>query len=396
MTMNPPPRSWVWPSIVTARSCIACSRAAWVFGGVRLISSASSSWVKIGPRVSANWLVWKLNRLVPRTSPGIRSGVNWMRPNFSERAAAKVRASRVLATPGTPSSRTCPSDSRLTSNNSMAASCPITTLRSCCFSCPPTERIVSKSMQHLPFPAIEVACNMQQAAMVRAPGRRRDLGVATQLSRRAPDMARLADPLQPLIECRPGELCRRVDAADHIGEGHGKIAPEDFGRVAAELQQPGGIPDEGRLARLERRLDGNRRSKPTGRRPQEHGHRRQGIDGDDDDRELEQGAPHAGIAAEAVDDFVDNDRAAGGQQLLHHADADHGVAAAFQSLVGNEIGIGQHPQPPIALPGLAEQHAQIAVDERGQPVRRHQLRLGKTRLAAETVVVPVDLALHGP
>ena len=35
-------------------------------------------------------LVWKLNRLVPMTSPGIRSGVNWMRPNASARLAANA------------------------------------------------------------------------------------------------------------------------------------------------------------------------------------------------------------------------------------------------------------------------------------------------------------------
>ena len=37
------------PSIVTWRSCIASSSAACVFGGVRLISSASSTLVKTGP-----------------------------------------------------------------------------------------------------------------------------------------------------------------------------------------------------------------------------------------------------------------------------------------------------------------------------------------------------------
>ena len=36
-------------SLVTCRSCIASSNAAWVFGGARLISSPSRTWVKIGP-----------------------------------------------------------------------------------------------------------------------------------------------------------------------------------------------------------------------------------------------------------------------------------------------------------------------------------------------------------
>ena len=62
------------------RSCMASSRAAWVLGGVRLISSASSSSQKIGPRVRVKLDVWKLNKFDPKMSPGIRSGVNWMRP----------------------------------------------------------------------------------------------------------------------------------------------------------------------------------------------------------------------------------------------------------------------------------------------------------------------------
>src|SRR5262249_56143235 len=126
-----------------------------------------------------------------------------MRTNFNERAAANVRASKVLATPGTPSSRTWPSDRRLTSNSSMAASCPTTTLRSCCFSRSPTERIVSRSMQHLPFPAIELARNPQHLARVDASVGGRKLGLTAQLSRRALHVAALADPLQPFTHSAP-------------------------------------------------------------------------------------------------------------------------------------------------------------------------------------------------
>ena len=81
---------WVSPSSVTRRSCIASSSAACVLGGVRLISSASSSSQKIGPRVRVNWLVWKLNRLEPRISPGSRSGVNWMRPKSRPSAGGEA------------------------------------------------------------------------------------------------------------------------------------------------------------------------------------------------------------------------------------------------------------------------------------------------------------------
>lgn len=44
----------VWPSTVTCFSPMASSRADWVFGGVRLISSASSSPVNNGPLRNSN------------------------------------------------------------------------------------------------------------------------------------------------------------------------------------------------------------------------------------------------------------------------------------------------------------------------------------------------------
>ena len=48
-TMNGSGSLRVCPSTLTWPSPIASSSAAWVFGGVRLISSASSSWVNTGP-----------------------------------------------------------------------------------------------------------------------------------------------------------------------------------------------------------------------------------------------------------------------------------------------------------------------------------------------------------
>ena len=43
-------------------------------------------------------------------SPGIRSGVNWIRPKSSPSARAKHWARKVLAVPGGPSSRTWPEE----------------------------------------------------------------------------------------------------------------------------------------------------------------------------------------------------------------------------------------------------------------------------------------------
>ena len=91
---------------VTCFSCIASSNAACVFGGVRLISSASTMLAKIGPGTKTNCLrpvcgsSWMIS--VPVMSEGIRSGVNWMRFEEMPTARATVVTSRVLASPGTP------------------------------------------------------------------------------------------------------------------------------------------------------------------------------------------------------------------------------------------------------------------------------------------------------
>jgi alpha-amylase len=55
---------------------------------------------------------------VPTTSAGRRSGVNWMRWNVVWMVSASVRTVSVLASPGTPSSSTCPPVRRLMSSRS--------------------------------------------------------------------------------------------------------------------------------------------------------------------------------------------------------------------------------------------------------------------------------------
>src|SRR4051812_4314359 len=59
-------------------------------------------------------------------SPGIRSGVNWTRRVCNESAAARARTSKVFATPGTPSSSTCPLHSNATTRPVTAPSWPTT------------------------------------------------------------------------------------------------------------------------------------------------------------------------------------------------------------------------------------------------------------------------------
>ena len=99
-TMNGRGSGRVSPSVVTWRSCIASSSAACVFGGARLISSASRRLAKIGPGRNVNSLARWSKIDEPVTSDGIRSGVNWMREKSSDVACANERAIIVFARPG--------------------------------------------------------------------------------------------------------------------------------------------------------------------------------------------------------------------------------------------------------------------------------------------------------
>ena len=100
MTRNGAASGRVWPSIVTCRSAIASSSADCVLGGARLISSASSRLVKTGPGRNSNSALSARKTDEPVTSLGIRSGVNWMRPNSMSSTWANDRATSVLARPG--------------------------------------------------------------------------------------------------------------------------------------------------------------------------------------------------------------------------------------------------------------------------------------------------------
>src|SRR5690606_8032037 len=68
---------------------------------------------------------------VPTTSDGSRSGVNWMRLNCACSVSARALMVVVLARPGTPSSSTCPLESRPISRRWMRCCWPTTTLAIC-------------------------------------------------------------------------------------------------------------------------------------------------------------------------------------------------------------------------------------------------------------------------
>jgi hypothetical protein len=64
---------------------------------------------------------------VPRMSLGTRSGVNCRRTDEPPTTVARVSTASDFATPGTPSSRQCPRESRATTIRSTMRSWPTTT-----------------------------------------------------------------------------------------------------------------------------------------------------------------------------------------------------------------------------------------------------------------------------
>src|SRR5579859_364328 len=147
-----------WPSSVTPRSSIASRSADWTLAGARLISSASSTLVKIGPRLNAKVRVARSNTEVPRMSAGSRSGVNWTRPYSSASDLAIALASSVLPVPGTPSSSTWPWATRATAHSRMASSWPTTALVSC------SRNRAKKSGAAKTVELIEPPCSLRCAA----------------------------------------------------------------------------------------------------------------------------------------------------------------------------------------------------------------------------------------
>src|SRR6056297_2289415 len=103
---------------------MASSRADWVRGEARLISSPSRMLVNTGPGWKRNWRVSGSNTEAPRMSVGRRSGVNWTRWNSAPTTRARALARVVLPVPGTSSSNTWPPLAKAATSQRMARCCP--------------------------------------------------------------------------------------------------------------------------------------------------------------------------------------------------------------------------------------------------------------------------------
>ena len=97
--MNGRASACVSPSTLTCPSCMHSRSAACVRGDARLISSTSTRCANTGPGLNVNDADRWSKTLVPVTSEGSRSGVNWSRRTSSSTARASVRATSVLPTP---------------------------------------------------------------------------------------------------------------------------------------------------------------------------------------------------------------------------------------------------------------------------------------------------------
>src|SRR3954470_10355414 len=128
-TKNGSGNAWRTPAAVTWCSCMASSRAAWVFGGVRLISSARIMFANTGPCTKVirrpSELSWRIS--TPVMSAGIRSGVNWMRWNLRWKICAIDLTKRVFASPGAPVIRQWPPANKAISNSSIISFWPMMT-----------------------------------------------------------------------------------------------------------------------------------------------------------------------------------------------------------------------------------------------------------------------------
>ena len=99
-TMKGDGRGRVTPSVETCCSLIASRSADCVRGEARLISSARSTFAKIGPSLKLKLPSRGLKTEEPRMSAGSRSGVNCTRRKVPEKQRASALASVVLPDAG--------------------------------------------------------------------------------------------------------------------------------------------------------------------------------------------------------------------------------------------------------------------------------------------------------
>src|SRR5262245_47017595 len=329
-------RGWLWPSTVTVRSCMASSSAACVLGGVRLISSASSTSVNSGPRVNVNLLVWKSNRLVPRMSPGRRSGVNWMRFPSSPRQAANERTSSVLPMPGTPSSSTWPSASSAIVSMRSSSDCPITTRPTSRSRLSHSARTCSESMDHPPMPVLDGAGQLEHRSRGAEIAALDHLDFTIEL-RGIAAHAPPARQLRERLDAVPVRGCGQAAARRHFAR---HLEPEQLER----LGRPGRLGDQLRRGSHQRGARGGRRRQRARRAesgrpaPEEEPEQQHGLDQQQNQREPQRCRGQRALEHTVVGGLVEHDPQRA-RLVLEEPPQEPGVIRAWKAAVVEEVGV---------------------------------------------------------
>ena len=133
-----------------------------------------------------------------------------------------------------------------------------------------------------------------------------------------------------------------------------------------------------------------RRAEPRHRGPKQQQGSNRYLGRCDDERELKQQQERVeGLRRVAMGCFIEHDCAAGAAQTLDQSHCKRCVARASKSVVGDDIGVRQHPDPAICFANFPNQQTIAGRDDRPQSIAAHQLDwLGQTWYDANGVGGP--------
>ena len=310
-----------------------------------------------------------------------------MRPNWSDSAAAKARASSVLAVPGTPSSSTWPLGEQRDEHAGRSTwSCPTTTRRTVCRRRSPGRRRDARS-----DPA-SISCLqrwMRRATASTVGGRAalppRSRSTAASSAARSSVTPRAAPDAgaRPLAQPRRARApAARAARARRPARSAVEVAAERVARRARPARSSAAVfSKQDALARRDRAAAAAaaRRSGRVARPDEERDRQRRPATHDEHQREREQLAPERGHALVPVQRLVEHDRLAGLARVARARPGDGALSPSPRPWFASRSGSDEDQQHAAVLRVLAlrEQPAVAAGDERrseSSPRSAEQLR----------------------
>ena len=227
--------------------------------------------MKIGPGRNSNVASRWFQIDEPVTSDGSRSGVNWTREKRSPVTSANDRAVSVFASPGTSSSRTCPSASMPARTSSSRSRLP-TTARSTSSRIAPRAGRRPRSAPREPFQVVDRALDRRDGDARVPCGRRAPGDPAARAPRRS---ARAAPPPCPggargRLRAGAGDPSRSVRRSGRRRKWTSKAVPVASATSRSTRARVAGRARAGRAganaaSKREARLGTSRRSRPSAR-----------------------------------------------------------------------------------------------------------------------------------